>query len=263
MGESEHLPEELIRDNLYNWLGYGNLNGEYWFIGREEFDSISKCRKLEGLRDYYEVRREFGPAEDFVEVWEQSYGRSVDAGTSTVTTRHFQAAFLLAFNGTSPRGRNSETGKSKTASFVFSEKRFGRSDGNHFSGEIFPLRYHPKRRETFDPYRGVWPTPQRYEEEVLPKRIDLYVDQLRQNQNVKAIISYAESDEFVNPLKNRVDHDDLGTRAANKSNHFELSKCYLNREREVLLIDSPFLGQGHVGYTEIQKLGEGVGQFVS
>ena len=28
--------QKLVRSCLYNWLGYGNLNGETWFIGTEE-----------------------------------------------------------------------------------------------------------------------------------------------------------------------------------------------------------------------------------
>lgn len=253
---STPLLADLIRDNLYNWLGYGNLNGRYWFIGREEYDSISRCPYLDGLRDYYEVRQEFDYAEDFVDTWEQAYGRSVDEGTSASTTRHYQAAFLMAFEGTSPRGQNPKTGRSKTASFVFDEKRFGRQDGNHFSGEVYPLRYHPDKPKTFDPYRNVWDTPQAYKQEVHPKRIDIYLEQLRANPNIEIVISYAGAEAFVNPLKNRLDHESLGTQPANKQNVFKLSRCYLNGDRSILLIDSPFLGQGHVGYSEIEALAQ-------
>jgi hypothetical protein len=225
---SEQLPESLVRDNLYNWLGYGNLNGRYWFIGREEYDSIKRCQYLENLHDYYDVRREFDYAEDFVDVWEQSYGRSVDKGTRSSTTRHYQAAFLLALDGISPKGRDPKTGKSKTASYVFDEKRFGRCDGNHFSGEAFPLRCHPKKPETFDPYRAVWTSLDEYEREVLPNRIDLYLAQLETNPNVEVVISYADTDEFVKPLQQRLDYDSLGTRPANKRNEFEISRYHLD-----------------------------------
>lgn len=252
----EQLPESLVRDNLHNWLGYGNLNGQYWFIGREEYDSIKKCQYLDNLSDYYDVRRKFDYVEDFVDVWEQSYGRSVEEGTRTSTTRHYQAAFLLAFEGISPKGRNPKTGRSKTASYVFAEKRFGRRDGNHFSGEVFPLRCHPKKPETFDPYRTVWDSLDEYEEEVLPNRIDIYLTQLKANQEVEVVISYADTDEFVKPLQERLDYESLGTRPANKQNVFEISRCYLDDRRTVLLVDAPFFGQGHVGYSEIGALAE-------
>lgn len=153
---SEQLPESLVRDNLYNWLGYGNLNGRYWFIDREEYDSIKRCLYLDDLRDYYDVRREFDYAEDFVDIWEQFYGPFIDRGTRSSTTRHYQAAFLLTLDGISFRGRDPKTGRSKTASYVFDEKRFGRRNGNHFSEEAFPLRCHPEEPETFDPCRAVW-----------------------------------------------------------------------------------------------------------
>lgn len=248
------LPEPLIRDNLYNWFGFGNTNSRYWFIGREEYDSIVQCDYLDDLRDYYEARRNFDFAEDFVETWEGVYGRSVSAGTTSATTRHYQAAFLLALEGTSPRGRNPESGRSKTASYLFSEQKFGRSDGNHFSGEVFPLRYHPEKPTTFDPYRDVWESPEAYEAEVLPHRIGFILEQIRSNPNVEVIISYAESTEFVEPVSERLDVEFLARRDANKRNDFAIYRCRLSDERSVLLIDSPFLGQGHVGYDEIEAL---------
>lgn len=252
----ERLPESLVRDNLYNWLGYGNLNGRYWFIGREEYDSIKRCQYLEDLSDYYRVRCGFDYAEDFVDVWEMAYDRSVEKGTRTSTTRHYQAAFLLALEGTSPKGRNSKTGKSKTGSYVFAEQRFGRQDGNHFSGEAFPLRCHLDKPETFEPYQRVWDSLEDYEEEVLPNRIDLYLTKLKENPKVEVIISYADTDEFVKPMQERLDFDSVGTRPANKRNEFEITRCHLDGGRSVLLIDAPFFGQGHVGYSEIEALAE-------
>lgn len=248
------IPEPLIRDNLYNWFGFGNPNGRYWFIGREEYDSIERCAHLDTLRDYYEARRNFDFAEDFVETWEEVYGRSVSSGTSSATTRHYQAAFLLALEGTSPRGRNPETGRSKTASYLFSELKFGRSDGNHFSGEVYPLRYHPEKPTTFDPYRHVWESPEAYESEVLPRRVRIILEQIRANPGVEVVFSYAESSEFVEPVSERVDVEVLGRRAANKRNDFTIYRCRLSDERTVLLVDTPFLGQGHVGYDEIEAL---------
>ena len=251
---SDSLSRDLIEANLYNWLGYGNLDGRYWFIGREEYDSIQKCAYLDDLRDYYEVRRSFDYAEDFVEVWEDAYGRSVSDGTRTVTTRHFQAAFLLAFEGTSPRGTDPETGRSKGASFLFSQRRFGRRGGDHFSGEVYPLRYHPDKPSTFDPYRHVWSSPAEYESEVRPRRIDLFVEQLRANENVAVVISYAESDEFVDPMTARLESEFVGRRPANKRNTFDLYRCTIDDGRRVMLVDAPFFGQGHVGYDEIEAL---------
>jgi len=100
----EQLPESFIRDNLYNWLGYGNLNGRYWFIGREEFDDMGRYTYLNGIRDFYRVRRTFDYAEDFVDVWERYYGRSVYKGTTGPSTRHWQAAFLFSLRGDVPKG---------------------------------------------------------------------------------------------------------------------------------------------------------------
>ena len=254
--QGRQLPKALIEDNLYTWLGYGNLAGRYWFIGREEYDSIEKCEFLDDLRDYYEVRRDFDLAEDFVAAWEEAYGRSVSAGTTSATTRHYQAAFLLAFEGDSPRGTDTSTGMSKTASFVFGNRRFGRPDGNHFSGEIFPLRYHPDKPSTFDPYRHVWSTPSAYEAEVLPKRLDLYEEQLRAHPSVEVVISYAEYDEFIGPMIARFDAEFVGRRPANKRNHFALYRCHLAPDHTVNLVDSPFLGQGHVGYGQVQALAD-------
>lgn len=253
---SRPLSESLIRDNLYNWFGYGNPNGDYWFIGREEYDSIDKCRHINDIREYYEARREFEFAEDFVDVWENVYGRHVEQGSRSMTTRHVQAAFLLAFQGESPTGQDPDTGRSKTSSFVFSQKRFGRRDGNHFSGEIFPLRYHPNDPSTFDPYRDVWNSPTEYEDEVLPRRIEVFLECLRGGAGPEVVISYAESREFFDPVKEEADVEDLGTLPANKANEFDLVRCGFEPGTDVILVDSPFFGQGHIGYNEIEVLAE-------
>ena len=60
----------------------------------------------------------------------------------------------------------------------------------------------------------------------------------------------------MKPLQERLDYESLGTRPANKQNVFEISRCYLDDRRTVLLVDAPFFGQGHVGYSEIGALAE-------
>ena len=70
------MTTELINQCLYNWLGYGNLNGDLWFIGIEEGgaeiwrDRIATLSIEDSLRE----RSRFHLSCSFSEVWEDVYG---------------------------------------------------------------------------------------------------------------------------------------------------------------------------------------------
>jgi hypothetical protein len=67
------LSESLIRSCLYNWLGYGNVNGEIWFIGTEEGGAEIWRNEIQTLESSLTIRSKFSIAMDFKCVWEDLY----------------------------------------------------------------------------------------------------------------------------------------------------------------------------------------------
>lgn len=137
------LPEDLVRDCLYNWLGYGNPNATYWFIGIEE--SLYRWEGFENVadvRDFLQIRREFDVTEDFKYVWEEKHGFNLDAW-SGISTWLFQAIFLMAAKDEFLVGA-SDLG-ARAREFLFEEKKLGREGGKSLTGEMFPYRSHVGR----------------------------------------------------------------------------------------------------------------------
>jgi len=98
------LPESLVRNCLYNWLGYGSLDSPIWFIGIEEslyrwdgFDNV------DDVEDFLEQRQEFGLTEDFRDVWEEEHGFTL-ANFSGTSTWRYQAVFMMTLGDPIARG---------------------------------------------------------------------------------------------------------------------------------------------------------------
>ena len=235
------INESLVRDSLYNWLGYGNLNGKYWFIGREESTTLSECEKLETRSDLLEARRSFGVAVDFRNAWEDAFGRPLSPFTNNPTWR-YQVAFLFAFN-------NTPITTSAITRHLYEDAEFGRSFSNHFSGEFFPL---PKKsKETIKPYDHIWSSPEEYKYEVIPGRTDLLLETLQKNPDVDWLITY--SSDCATALREARPTDAVDTWDAANKGTYTLYDLYIE-DRVIGLLETPFLGYGHVGYEGIDAL---------
>jgi hypothetical protein len=234
------LDESLIRDNLYNWLGFGNPNGTYWFIGREESIALSKCGALSTWDDYFEARRSFDIAMDFRNVWVDTFERPLSTFTNT-TTWHYQAAFLLAFH-------DQPVTSSAVKRMLFDDPQFCRTMSDHFSGEFFPL---PKKsKNTIAPYDHIWDDETEYQHEVMPGRTDLLLDTLRENPDVDWLITY--SPHCARALREACRTSSADSwRAAN--GEYQLFDLHVDG-RTIGLLETPFLGYGHVGYEGIEAL---------
>lgn len=245
------LPENLVRDCLYNWLGYGNPNAKYWFIGIEEslyrwegFDNVAD------VEDFLQVRQEFDITEDFREAWIEKHGFDLGRWSGT-STWLYQAVFLLAlqdesFIHASDKGRQART-------FVFEEMQLGRTQGDSLTGEIFPL---PKSRGEIAPYDHIWSSESDYQQEVLPGRIQLLTDVLEESPGVDWIISYGVTDS--NPcgkeLRFRYANEKVGSWSdSDRSMPYTLYRLKLNEDRTVNLLHTPFFGMGQTSYAEVAK----------
>lgn len=245
------LPEDLVRNCLYNWLGYGNPNAKYWFIGIEEslyrwegFDNV------DDVEDFLEISREFDATEDFREAWEDKHGFQLEKW-SGISTWLYQAVFLLALQDESFID-SSDMGK-QARKFVFEEKKLGRAEGNSLTGEIFPL---PKGRGEIEPYSHIWSSESEYQQEVLPGRVKLLTETLEENPGVEWIISYGvtDSNPCVKELRYRYPSEKVGS--ISDSDHgipFTLYHLQLNEDRTVNLLHTPFFGMGQTSYKEVAR----------
>jgi len=236
-------PDELIvREGLYNWLGFGNPNGKYWFIGREESIALSQCSAVDSWMEYFETRNEFPAATDFRSTWEDAFGRPLSTFSST-TTWHYQAAFLLAF-----RGMNISS--SKVKELIFEDPQFGRMFSNHFTGEFFPC---PKSsKDTIEPYGHIWDSPEAYQSEVGPGRIERFCELLERNPDVDWIISYSPT--LVSTLCEEYPTTAIDVWEDLAMDPFVLYQLAVGPERTVNLLETPFLGYGRVGYDAIEQV---------
>ena len=237
-----HRPSEsVVRSSLYNWLGFGNLNGKYWFVGREESISLSKCEGLDTWDDYFERRAGFDLATDFRWTWEEEFGRPLS--TFGTTTWHYQIAFLLALHG-------HEVTSSHVKRVLANDPQFCRTFSDHFSGEFFPC---PKSsKSTIEPYSHIWDSVADYHEDVTDGRRRAFVQALEENRDTDLIITYSPS--FVSALTEEYPTTELARRSDLAMDPIMLSKVELSAARTVHLLETPFLGYGRIGYGAIENV---------
>lgn len=233
--------EAVVRDSLYNWLGFGNLNGKYWFIGREESLSLTKCDELDDWTDYFETRAQFPLATDFRQTWEDRFGRRL--ATFGTTTWHYQIAFLLALHGR-------EITSSSVKGIFSTDPRFCRTFSNHFSGEFFPC---PKSsKNTIEPYSHIWESVQQYHAEVTEGRLSAFSRALENNRNVDLIITYSPN--FAREIASLYPKTEIDRWDNVAMDPLVLSQLEIARGREVYLLETPFLGHGRIGYDAIAQV---------
>jgi hypothetical protein len=131
---------------------------------------------------------------------------------------------------------------------LFEDPQFCRTLSDHFSGEFFPL---PKKsKQTIAPYDHIWSSAKEYRREVASDRTNLLAETLRENSDVDWLISY--SPHCVDALRERFGNDVVDTwEAANGT--YTLYDLHVG-ERVIGLLETPFLGYGHVGYEGINSL---------
>jgi len=185
------VSKDLIRSCLYNWLGYGNPNGPIWFVGIEEGGAEIWRWGTQTLSSSLQIRSRFRKAMDFRSVWEDEYGIPLETFRG-MTTWHYMACFLLAF-------RNQPVNTDAVRDFVFHSKQLGRRlDGDHFLCELLPLPR--KSKDSLEGYEVMWDSVKDYYAEVIPNRIEMIKDTLKNSSGVNLIVSYNK--EFTELIQN-------------------------------------------------------------
>ena len=173
-----------IEGCLYNWLGYGNLNGNIWFLGTEEggAEIWRKGIKTQTLESSLGIRSEFELAEDFVNVWEEKYNIPLNSFKGPSVWR-FMAAFLLKFNLKEIIKEDLNKFKNDVKEYIFLDKNLGRKESNHFIGELYPL---PKKsKDSIKEYKSIWGSNKEYHFEIENKRFNLIRETIDKNLEIK------------------------------------------------------------------------------
>ena len=236
-----------------NFLGYGNPNGRYWFIGTEEGGAEiwrKGVAKL-SLKESLDLRAGFSVAMDFRKVWEDTYGIKLDKFQGPSVWRYI-AAFLLFSEGiTVPSGSKQDI-KNAVDEFVFKKKHLGSPRGDHFLCELFPL---PKKaKNSIEPYSKIWPGGiKAYHSELLPKRIELIRRTILTNGRVKFLITYDRT--VWEEMQRGADFRFVPERGI----HLKSERlCKLSRivvdGRELLFVRTPFFGNGRISYFDLAEV---------
>ena len=255
----------LVRSCLYNWLGYGNLDAETWFVGMEEggAEVWRKPEKPLSLEASLAIRATFKPAMDFQKVWRKLYGYD-DIGDGfpyLVASRNnvwrYIAAFYLYQRGKiSYASSSNQQVEDKITEFL--KKNFGSKKGDLFFCEFLPLP-RQKREEWPELYQNVWPSANDYYKEVMPKRFSLILKEIMKHKNVKQIVSFDRT--FTEYILNGTGSDDdnsstgsglaleskpLESWTADDKKKYAIYSVKVAKGRSIMLLDSPFFG--YMGY---------------
>ncbi|MHB9094902.1 MAG: hypothetical protein ACYC21_09525 [Eubacteriales bacterium] len=244
------ISEQLVRSCLFNWLGYGRINSPVWFIGTEEGGAEIWRENTQTLNSSFLLRSNFSLSMDFYHVWEELYGVDL-RNFKGITVWHYIASFLLSIE---KQERSSEN----IRNFIFRSRKLGRENSNHFLCELLPL---PKRsKSSIEDYTHIWPTIRDYHAEVLPKRFALITDTLKKNECVKLIVSY-ESVLTKQMLKYHKSCFLVEDWSFGKQK-YSLFRISLNSGRTILLLSTPFFGQGQISYDGLDFAAKKVGELI-
>lgn len=232
---------KLVRSCLYNWLGYGSLSGETWFIGTEEGGAEIWRQETQTLESSLNHRKHFSLSMDFKTVWEDIYGIPLQSFKGPCVWR-YMAAYLLSSDGyeLSPESINN---------YVFEKKKLGSLNSNHFMCELLPL---PKRsKNDIQDYRSIWKTIKAYHREVIPRRFELIKNTIISNTNVLTIISYESllSEMLLEYFSKETIPE---SEWQHKKERYSLYRIDISNNRQVVLLTTPFFGNGCISYDGLE-----------
>jgi len=245
------MDKKLIESGcLTKFLGYGKLNGEYWFIGMEEggaeIENWSKIGTIK-LEESLRLRAKFKRYMDFVEVWEKKYGIPLKEYRGNTVWRYI-SAFLLCLEKKSVIKERPSSKEIKK--FLFDDDpKMGRTDGNHFVCELFPLP-NRKSNKLEDEYKSVWSNREEYEDEVRKPRLDIIWRNIEGNPNLKFVIIYGKRirEIFKCYLENLYSNKFKNIKLGNP--HFELREI---TGKSFKILFTPFFGRG-LSYDAIKDI---------
>ncbi|PLR95798.1 hypothetical protein CVD19_13525 [Bacillus sp. T33-2] len=248
--ENVQPSDDLVRSCLYNWLGYGNLNGHIWFIGIEEGGAEIWRSKTKTLIESLNLRSQFDLSMEFTNVWEELYDIPLTTFKGPNVWR-YQAAFLLEYEelNSSPEDINQ---------YIFRSKKFGSKSSNHFICEMMPL---PKpSKDSIEEYKFLWNSLKGYYDEVEANRFVLIRNNLL-NSEAKIIVSYDQT--LTKSMLNYF--SDVTSKLIDwQYNHeqYTLYRINLSLSKEVYFLTTHFFGNGRISYDGIKNAAKRIKELV-
>ncbi|MBL1213154.1 MAG: hypothetical protein HND52_07355 [Ignavibacteriae bacterium] len=238
------MNEKLVRQCLFNWLGYGNLHGSIWFIGTEEGGAEIWRQKTKTIQESLEIRKKFKLSMDFINVWEKQYNIPMIKFRGPTVWRYI-AAFLLCFEK-AKKNELIKVERNDVEEFLYESKKLGRKDSNHFLCELFPL---PKKsKNNIEPYSDFWDSIKSYHSELLSQRINLIKEAL--NENVKVLISY---EKILTEYLVEKFHAELEYTWEFKKQKYKSYRIKFEKKLEIALLSTPFFGNGRISYQGVEE----------
>lgn len=189
------LNNELLEDYIENFYGYGNLNGDYWFVGMEEgggdeFKEIEsklnqwKLSKNENLLDLYEFHRGI--------INSKNQNQNIYfKGKNSKYQRTWGGLIkvLLSCENKEPNINNIK---------LFQSNNLGRSDSNNCITEVFPLPSPSVNKFHYCDWSNLPYLKDRlkYKNHIRDKRIEK-LHQLIVQHEPKYVIFYSTSPEYI------------------------------------------------------------------
>lgn len=250
------MDRDLVQPVIDSWLGHGNPNSKYWFIGIEE--SFGRWPWQDDLAKYLRDIADFGLAGDIRDAWKDGSGYSLSEWKGPSTWK-YQAAFLKQIEDDYTDILSENEPGQAAYDFAFDENKEGaiaRSDANALTAELLPL---PIPTDGPDwPYTNVWSTRDEYLKEVLPARVNLIWEMLLDYSQVQYVIVYGKTNMASLGLRILSGHSDGPVETI----HTSQSDCQVYSlefvdGRSVTLAHSPFFGQGF-SYEDVGKIAEKV-----
>jgi hypothetical protein len=238
---------QLIDKCLYNWLGYGNLDGDIWFIGTEEGGAEVWREGIAtiSLKESLKKRSKFSLACDFRTVWKDIYGIPLDSFKG-ITTWHFMSALILA-------SEDKKVDSNSIKEFLFINKKLGSINGNHFLCELLPL---PKKSENEFPYVMRWKSQKEYIQEVIDRRFSMIAEAIKKSRGAKLVVVYDDKTQrlIMNKWGDSIQRSEV-FEYVNDSKKPQRYIIYFNciEGKNVMFLFTPFFGQGQISYGGIEE----------
>lgn len=249
------IERTLVQPIIERWLGHGNPNGRYWFIGIEE--SFGRWGWQENLEEYLRTLADFGLAGDIRGAFDNdAYSLSDWKGPSTW---RYQAAFLKQIEDDFEDILNEESPGQAAFNFAFRENRVGSlatTDSRALTAELLPLPI--KTDEPEWSYKDIWNSRDEYLNEVLPIRINLIWESLLEYSTVEYVIVYGKNNETSLGLRILSgSRDGPETTIPTSLGDSQVYSLEFVDDRTVTLIHTPFFGQG-LSYDDVGEIAEEV-----
>lgn len=249
------ISSNVLQDYMSTWLGYGNPNGKYWFIGLEEtFGRWDGQNDRQDLEEYVLARRDFDRTTDLRVAIEDVHGYTL-ADWSGPSTWKYQAAFLMHLDEQYPViSAMSDVGR-EAYEFVFEEANLARTDSGSLTAELLPL---PRPVDDIKPlHEDRWTSHAAYRRAVLPTRINLLWETLCDNERVEYVVVYGKNNEASLGLRALATNS--GTLQRELQTGPSVTKVYsleVGLDRTVTLLHTPFFGVGQLSYDGVSEIAD-------